>query len=318
MFPVDLITGFLGVAKSTLLLRYALLSLRQGNLIGNLLYHYGAVNVDMPLLQELREANCELEMLAGGCDADCHRRRFRTKLIAMSMSGYDRVLIEPSGVFDMDEFFDTLCEPPLDKRCEPGNVIAVVDAGLEEDAAPEEDFFLASQVSCAGCVLLSRCRQTDAGATARTLAHLRRAAEQIHGPDLPDERILAKDWDELDDADWARLASCGSRPPDYMKTIAGDESGFQALSFLDLPLEGEALREKTAALFRERRYGRILRVKGFFREGAHGYQLNATADTFRVTEVPPCRGALLVIGSGLDEDAIGILLTGHTPEHHIL
>ena len=177
----------------------------------------------------------------------------------------------------MDEFFDTLCEPPLDKRCEPGNVIAVVDAGLEEDAAPEEDFFLASQVSCAGCVLLSRCRQTE-----------------------------------------ARLASCGSRPPDYRKTIAGDESGFQALSFLDLPLEGEALREKTAALFRERRYGRILRVKGFFREGAHGYQLNATADTFRVTEVPPCRGALLVIGSGLDEDAIGILLTGHTPEHHIL
>ena len=105
MIPVDLITGFLGAGKTTFLLRYARFWLRQGKRIGILVYDHGAVNVDMPLLQELREANCELEMLAGGCDADCHRRRFRTKLIAMSMSGYDRVLIEPSGVFDMDEFF---------------------------------------------------------------------------------------------------------------------------------------------------------------------------------------------------------------------
>ena len=49
--------------------------------------------------------HCELEMVSGGCDKDCHRRRFKTKLIAMGMCGYDRVLVEPSGVFDVDEFF---------------------------------------------------------------------------------------------------------------------------------------------------------------------------------------------------------------------
>ena len=43
-------------------------------------------------------------MIAGGCDADCHRRRFRTKLIAMGMCGYDRVIVEPSGIYDVDEF----------------------------------------------------------------------------------------------------------------------------------------------------------------------------------------------------------------------
>ncbi len=57
--------------------------------------------------------HCTLEMVAGGCDADCHRRRFKTKLIAMGMCGYDRVLVEPSGIFDMDEFFDALHESPL-------------------------------------------------------------------------------------------------------------------------------------------------------------------------------------------------------------
>ena len=130
MIPVDLITGFLGAGKTTFLLRYARYWMGQGKRIGVLVYDHGAVNVDLPLLGALRGDKCELEMLAGGCDADCHRRRFRAKLIAMGMSGYDRVLIEPSGVFDMDEFFDTLREPPLDRWFEPGNVICVVDAKL--------------------------------------------------------------------------------------------------------------------------------------------------------------------------------------------
>ena len=318
MIPVDLITGFLGAGKTTFLLRYARWWLRQGKRIGILVYDHGAVNVDMPLLQELRAGACELEMLAGGCDADCHRRRFRTKLIAMGMSGYDRVLIEPSGVFDMDEFFDTLREAPLDRWYEPGTVLTVVDARLEDNCSPEEDFFLASQASCAGSVLLSRCQLATKAEIEATLAHLNRAARAIHAAEIPDSRVLTKDWALLEDADFERLSRSGCQPPEYVKSIAGSLSGFQALSFLDLPLEGDALREKTQTLFRDESFGRILRVKGFFGEGERWYQLNATADAFHVEAVPPCRGALLVIGRALDEDRITLLLTGKLPEHHIL
>ena len=150
MIKVDLITGFLGSGKTTFLLHYAKYLMRQGLKIGILVYDLGAVNVDMPLLNELRGEQCELEMLAGACDADCHRRRFRTKLIAMAMSGYDRVLIEPSGIFDVDEYFDTLNEAPLDRWYEPGSVLTIVDARLEEDSSKEADFFLASQAASAG------------------------------------------------------------------------------------------------------------------------------------------------------------------------
>ena len=104
MTRVDLITGFLGAGKTTFLLRYAEYLLRQGLRIAILAYDHGSVNVDMPLLGELRSDRCEIEMLAGACDPDCHRRRFRTKLISMGMRGFDRILIEPSGVFDMDEY----------------------------------------------------------------------------------------------------------------------------------------------------------------------------------------------------------------------
>ena len=63
---------------------------------------------------------------------DCHQRRFKTKLISMGMRGFDRVLVEPSGIFDVEEFFDVLHEEPLTNWYEIGNVFAIVDASLEK------------------------------------------------------------------------------------------------------------------------------------------------------------------------------------------
>ena len=98
MVTIDLITGFLGSGKTTFIKKYAEYLISQGLNIGILENDYGAVNVDMMLLQELEGEKCELEMIAGGCDKETHRRRFRTKLIAMGMCGYYRILVEPSGI----------------------------------------------------------------------------------------------------------------------------------------------------------------------------------------------------------------------------
>lgn len=178
MIKVDLITGFLGSGKTTFLKIYAKYFMDQGLKIGILENDYGAVNVDMLLLNELRGDNCELEMVAGGCDADCHRRRFKTKLISMAMSGYDRVIIEPSGIFDVDEFFDAIRDEPLDHWYEIGNVITIVDARLEDNLSAESDFFLASQIANAGIILLSRTQLTDDAHILGTKKHLLSASEK--------------------------------------------------------------------------------------------------------------------------------------------
>lgn len=150
MIKIDLITGFLGSGKTTFLKKYAAWLVSRGEKIGILENDLGPVNVDMMLLKSLEGENCELEMISGGCDRETHRRRFRTKLIAMGMSGYDRVLVEPSGIYDTDEFFDALHEEPLDKWYETGSVIAVVDAKLEPDLSEAADYILASEAACAG------------------------------------------------------------------------------------------------------------------------------------------------------------------------
>ena len=87
---VDLVTGFLGAGKTTFIKKYARYLLDKGCKIGVLENDFGAVNVDMLLLQELLDENCDLEMVSAA-DKDCHRRRFKTKLIAMGMRGLDTV-----------------------------------------------------------------------------------------------------------------------------------------------------------------------------------------------------------------------------------
>ncbi len=102
MVKIDLITGFLGSGKTTFIREYANYLISTGEKICIIENDYGAVNIDMVLLQDMLGENCNLEMIIGGDGKEAHRRRFRTKLISMGMSGYTRVIVEPSGIYDID------------------------------------------------------------------------------------------------------------------------------------------------------------------------------------------------------------------------
>ena len=305
MIKIDLITGFLGSGKTTFLKKYAKHYIDQGQKIGILENDHGAINVDMLLLNELRSDNCELEMVAGGCDADCHRRRFKTKLIAMGMAGYDRVIVEPSGIFDVDEFFDALREAPLDKWYEIGNVIAIVDANLSPDISPQSDFLLASQVACAGAIVLSRTQEVDEAGIEEVAEHIRRAAERIDCNRDLRSLMVAKPWDEFTEGDMQDLESCGYKASDYIKLRFREE--FSAVYFLDYSIDTDELVGKIKRLFdseftSEMGIGRVFRVKGFLETKDGSWQeLNANADGISIEPIEVGQKVFIVIGEGLDE-----------------
>lgn len=307
MIKVDLISGFLGAGKTTFLKKYARYLINKGEKIGILEYDMGALNIDMLLLGELRGPKCELEMLAAACDKDCLERRFRTKLIAMAMSGYNRVIIEPSGVFDMDMFFDSLREEPLENWYEIGSIITVVSGNLSEDIGRESDYYLASQAASAGCVVLSKTQNCSKEEIVATKKHIRKAAEEIKCNKFF-ENYLDKDWDALTEEDFASLESCGYHVNDYVKLIAGSEDTFASVSFLNVDGTLEELKEKIEVLFNSKEYGNIYRVKGFIAEGQRNYEINATLEEVKVTDSKVGQGTVIVIGTNLNEQRIRELI----------
>ncbi len=304
MIKVDLITGFLGSGKTTFLKKYAKYFMDKGMRIGILENDYGAVNVDMLLLNEFRGDNCELEMVAGGCDADCHKRRFKTKLIAMAMSGYSRVIIEPSGIFDVDEFFDVLHEEPLDRFYEIGNVITIVNAKLEDDLSSDSDFFLASQIANAGKIVLSRTQLTDNAQIEKTKAHLQRAAEKSQLKIDVDMLCFTKDWDSLTEEDFAMLTNASYATRSYVKRRTTDDSGYKTVYFLELPMKKADIKAKIDTLMSDDSFGNIHRAKGFFLDDKTWYQFNATKEDFELNTMPVGQEVFIVIGENLNQDKI--------------
>ena len=309
MVKIDLITGFLGSGKTTFIKKYARYLLDQGLNIGILENDFGAVNVGMMLLKDLEGDHCELEMVSGGCDADCHRRRFKTKLIAMGMCGYDRVIVEPSGIFDMDEFFDILREEPLDQWYEIGSVIAVVDAGLDCGQSEAADYLLASEAAGAGCIVLSKVKNVSAEQTEAVKAHLEQAMKKVGCRRSLFGHIIASDWEQFTEEDYQRLMNCGYEPASYRKTDAA--AAFDSLFFMNLELTAEELKERTARLFEEPGCGHILRVKGFVKaEDGRWLELNATRREQTLAVSPDGQEVLIVIGEQLSKETIGRILKG--------
>lgn len=305
MVKIDLITGFLGSGKTTFIKKYAKHLIDKGDNIGILENDYGAVNVDMMLLKDLEGEKCELEMIAGGCDADCHRRRFRTKLIAMGMCGYDRVIVEPSGIYDVDEFFDVLRDDPIDRWYEIGNVITVVDAKLEEGLSDEADYLLASEAANAGCIVLSRSQEASEKEIENTVSHLNAAMEKVQCKRRFKDEIVVKDWTAFDEADYETFLSCGYVPENYRKMHIEEGETFKSLYFMNLDKTTDEIIEAAKNILEDKECGRVFRVKGFLKDEAGEWlELNATHQEMRICPIPEGQEVVIVIGEELNEERI--------------
>ena len=305
MITIDLITGFLGSGKTTFLKEYAQYLMKKGLRIGILENDFGAINVDMLLLHELLGDQCGLEMIAGGCDKESHARRFKTKLIAMGMSGYDRVLVEPSGIYDVDEFFDVLREEPLEEWYEIGNVIAIVDAKLEPGLSKEADYLLASEVSHAGCVLLSHMDEAEEADVQETIDHLKRALEEIQCKRDLTGVILKKSTMQLNREDFLKLSSCGYAQASYQKMDLPDDLGFDTLFFMEEKITKEQLQTAAARILQDESCGRAFRIKGFLKDEKGAWtELNAINGEITMRPIEVGQEVLIVIGEGLCEAKI--------------
>ena len=304
MVKVDLITGFLGSGKTTFIKKYATYLINQGYKVGIIENDFGAVNVDMMLLQDLQSDNCELEMVAGACDKDCHQRRFKTKLISMGMRQFDRILVEPSGIFDVDEFFDILHEEPLTNWYEIGNVFAIVDSSLEKNLSKEASYLLASQVVSAGKVLLSKVDSTSQERINETIQQINQALTSFHGKEIEQSRIKIKQWKDFKKKDYEELLESGYTNNSIEKLWFDQNKTFQSLYYMNNHFNQEEFIKKIDTIFLDQECGHVMRVKGFYQKENKWYEMNMTQESKTIQEIPEGQDVIIVIGEELNKTKI--------------
>jgi G3E family GTPase len=295
MVKIDLITGFLGAGKTTFLKKYANYYIDLGLNICILENDFGAVNVDMMLLDNI---NCDKEMVSGAFDYDCHFRRFKTKLISMAMRGYDRVLVEPSGLFQTDEFFDALSEEPLNSFYEIGNIFCIYDIHTK-DLSNEAKSYLASMVASAGKLIVTKREDNKP----LDINYLNQILLEFNSDRLIGENdVLYKDNIQIKD-----IINVGYHVPSTKRLFVNDKT-FDSIYFLDKGFNLNIIEEIANTIYNDNSYGNIVRLKGFIHDNDKWYRINITKNEKDISLIENGQDVFIIIGEEINKDKINALI----------
>lgn len=158
MIKIDIISGFLGAGKTTLIKK--LLSEKQGAeklvIIEN---EFGEIGIDGGIL---RNSNVEVREINSGCICCTLMGDFSRAIEEVSKKYKpDRILIEPSGVGKLSDIIKVCNTPELSKVIAVNMLITVVDALKFDIYLNNFGEFFENQIKHAKTIILSRTQKID-------------------------------------------------------------------------------------------------------------------------------------------------------------
>ena len=193
MTKIDIISGFLGAGKTTLIkkLLSEALSGQQTVLIEN---EFGEIGIDGGFL---KEAGIEIREMNSGCICCTLVGDFETSLKeVMSQYHPDRIIIEPSGVGKLSDVVRAVSVLNDNSEASFNSAAAVVDASKAKMYMKNFGEFYNDQIATAGTIILSRTGSMKQDKIEKTIALIReinQTAQIITTPweQLTGEQILA-------------------------------------------------------------------------------------------------------------------------------
>ena len=190
MTKIDIVSGFLGAGKTTLikkLLKEAL----AGTKVVLIENEFGEIGVDGGFL---KEAGIEIKEMNSGCICCSLVGDFGTSLKeVLDTYAPERILIEPSGVGKLSDVMKAVQGAMTDRGVELNSAVAVVDASKCKMYIKNFGEFFVNQIEHAGTIILSRTDKMSEEKLAACVAMIREHNEKA--------TIITTPWDSLDGKD---------------------------------------------------------------------------------------------------------------------
>ena len=186
MTEIDIISGFLGAGKTTLIKKLLNEALQQEQvvLIEN---EFGEIGIDGGFM---KESGIEVKEMNSGCICCSLSGDFGRALNeVMEVYHPDRILLEPSGVGKLSDVLKAVADAKPGGEVSVHSAVAVVDAGKAGMYIKNFGEFFINQISYAGCIILSKTSSMSSEKLMRTLELLREYNEQAV--------IVTTDWKQL-------------------------------------------------------------------------------------------------------------------------
>ena len=308
MVVVDLITGFLGAGKTTFIHKYLHYLKEQGETVRMIENEFGDVSVDTKLLSE---DDCEIEDLAGMCMCCVGKEAFIRVLIESSMTGCDRIIVEPSGVYDVDEFFEIMTLPVIAQRCEIGSILTIADPFGMDYLTEEAKYLSFAQLLASGMVILSKTLEMTEEEIGKSIAALDQLMVERGCQAGLIADVCTKAWDQLEEEDFEEFMDAGYSRFVHDREIFNHSEAFQSTAILGHCIDEEDLKGRIHLLFDSPSCGRVYRIKGYLSDSfGQRYEVNCTTYTHSVLKMDASVKAsfeddvLVVIGQDIMERSI--------------
>ena len=188
MTKIDIISGFLGAGKTTLI-KKLLAEAYQGEKLVLIENEFGEISIDGGFL---KESGVQISEMSSGCICCSLVGDFNKALKDVAEQFHpDRILIEPSGVGKLSDVIvaveNTAAEAPDLKL---NSFVTVADASKVKVYMKNFGEFYNNQIESAGTIVLSRTQKLSREKLEAAVALLREKN--------PDAAILTTPWDELE------------------------------------------------------------------------------------------------------------------------
>ena len=325
MTKIDIISGFLGAGKTTLI-RKLLREAFQGEQVVLIENEFGEIGIDGGFL---KEAGIEIREMNSGCICCSLVGDFGASLREVIGTYHpDRILIEPSGVGKLSDVKRAVESVKTDADVVLNSATTVVDVKKCKMYLKNFGEFYKNQVESAGAVILSRTDIADDDRVEQAVAQIRAL-----NPDAP---IITTPEDQIDGA--KLFAIMEQQTPSLEEELleehhhhdgcghdhhhhhdhdghhhhhADEVFGSWGLETVKKYNAGD-LQVRLSALGDADAYGMVLRAKGMV-EGDRGTWIyfDMVPGEVEIREgQPDYTGRICVIGSGLKEDALKALFAG--------
>ncbi|NLX76834.1 MAG: GTP-binding protein [Clostridiaceae bacterium] len=299
MTRIDLVTGFLGAGKTTFIKKYGSYLKRKNINFAVVENEFGAAGVDSAILQSEFGNVTEL---AGGCICCTMKTGFHQVLSELSQT-YDRIIVEPSGIFNCDDFFDVISNPDLKDRCLPGMCITLIDPHTIDKLDGAERSVLAAELSDTGCILWTKMDMPPQIDINRAKDRIKDIVKDIGvEEDIP---CYPTPSHTLGDEDFEKLMEVSSVRRMHIRTYTDHTMVFQsARIYPEGVYSVKDIESCVEQLTSCGEYGEISRIKGFVKSHDGTMAVNCTVSD-RQFEILDAGWAMLnVIGRNLNREKI--------------
>ncbi|ABS33079.1 cobalamin biosynthesis protein CobW [Clostridium botulinum] len=299
MIKVNLISGFLGAGKTTLI-KKVLENVKEEKIV-IIENEFGEVAIDGDLI---KKEGFDVFELRSGCICCMMKQDFEDSLQKV-IEEYkpDRIIIEPTGISSLSQLLDILEKDNFKDKININRVITVVDSTsyLEEKDAFGE--FYMDQVENAEILIVSKTQMVDKSTLKKVKESLRECNKKASIKTLAFEEFNKEYILNFLDEDSSRDIK-----RDSVEVMISTEDGFESLGVKTNKIfEIREINEIVSKLFTGK-YGDVIRIKGFLKGEKEIIQINCTKKVHNIETVEDSKEIkICIIGQDLRKRKIQFL-----------